>query len=211
MIAATILAASLGASAVISNDDWPRPTKDNLDTCSAEVRGTGWFAEYHMLTTIANGRTDWLEAGYLWPGLPVGLYARVAGDLGGRWAQEHWHHYTGGNTPPLGWGSYNDPTRLDAGVWVYHTVGPLTLDGRATARDAYARVDAAWSVDWAGCTWTGGAFARAWVDHSDNETAAEVHRALGRVGLCGRVTVDSTILTLQLAANDVRGGIGWAF
>jgi hypothetical protein len=211
MIAATILTLSLGASVVISNDDWPVNTKDNLDTFSVEFAAPGVMVEYHMLTTLWNGRADVLEAGYQFaPGMPVGAYARLTGDLYGLQAQAEWHRAT--RCPPGDWGGY-ESTRLDLGLWYHQTVGPLTLDARLTSADVYARVDAAWEVDWAGCTWRGGAFVRSWltVGTTTNEAAAEVHERLGRFGICGRVTVSGSVLTLQVAPNDLRGGVGWEF
>lgn len=221
MIATSLLALALSATVVIENDSWPYTAADRWDTASLSVTGAGWFVECHMLTEFSTWvRTDWpdhwveegghrtdtLEAGALWPGLPVGLYARVAGDLGGQSVQNEWHRVTGDQIRHVD----QDPLTVEAGVWLHHVAGPITTDARLTPWRAALRVDAAWAADWAGIRWTGGPFARAWVD-LPNDTAQAVHRQMGNLGLCGTAVIGGSVFSLSYSSEGLRGGFGWEF
>lgn len=214
MIAATLLAASLGANVVFTEDDFPFAQPDDHNTADIRAWDHGWFASYTMLTHRTEPpyvREDILELGYMPEGSHIGACVAVLGNLGGHAVQDAIHRNIGADPPT----QVYDETIIRAGLWsrFSYKAGDVWLDGesRVYGDMAYAEAGAGVRSEWLDCDWRFRIFARVAWFADEERPASVITNEMGPVGAQASVATGHGIYTLQLCHSDCRWGLGWRF
>ncbi len=210
---------------VVTNDDWPIETKDDLNTFDAKLEDSDWFIQYRMLTNWRNRdmvdwqRVDEIEGGLLFRrmfnklpnDLPIGVAVLMQGDFNGQSMQQSMHKMTGGKPTSM---PYDDSVSR-IGLWFHQRIesdiGDWKIDGKFYEDRVSARLDYSHTCTIQGYELTAGAFGRFSYENTEHRTSQEVNDQLRGFGIYGQIVYNSAIFSVSMAINDVRGGIGWRF